>query len=511
MRLSFLAIPIAFFSAGCSYDFCLDKLNGHCNIGDTGGGAGTTGTTTSSSTGIPTGCELSEGKQVASECGVFVKAGGTGDGSQAKPLGDVSSAVTAAAQTQRIYICGSDTFTGSVTLPSGVSIFGGLDCATWSFAAAHAHPKLVSPPNLPTLTLSAGTAKSYLASLDLEAVMATDPGASSVVVYAEGAVVDVSSVTLTAGDGAKGSDGAAGGVQVATPAPGGSVGKVACTAPPDGGAASAVNTCDDGMSNGGKGGDGGPTINGSGLNGSPGDANLGALPGFGEVGGAWSCATSPGNGGGFPGTPGPDGPLGTGASTTELGTLPPTTYLNAAGHDGLKGTKGQGGGGGGGSKANGICNGAGGGSGGAGGCGGKPGLGGEGGGSSIGIVSRGSTLTLTSVTVSLGHGASGGKGGDGQPGQGGGGKGAGGGLFGTVKKACDGGDGGQGGNGGSAGGGRGGHAFGIAFSGTAPAGSVTTTTAGSAGPGGLGGTNGSDQGGQGADGSATALQELVAQ
>ena len=60
--------------------------------------------------------------------------------------------------------------------------------------------------------------------------------------------MELSDVDLTAGDGMPGIKGVDGGAQ-ASMAPGGSNGEIACQAPPKGGAQSAVNTCDDGMSN----------------------------------------------------------------------------------------------------------------------------------------------------------------------------------------------------------------------------------------------------------------------
>ena len=476
------------------------------------GGVATSGTTTtaSSSTGIAKECELVEGMPIGSDCGIFVKANATGgDGSQAKPFGEMHSAVAAAGAGSRIYVCGSDTFQGALSISSGVSILGGLDCATWSFGATSAHPKIQSTPDVPALTIASGAATTKLASVDFDAVAATTKGTSSVAIFADGAALDLQRVALTAGNGAPGADGTDAPAQ-ATAAPGGANGAVGCAMPPSGGPSSATNTCDDGASNGGKGGDGGLKPSSSGGNGNSGDMGTGAAAGLGEVNVGWTCSVGGVNGGTNPGNPGTDGPFGAGAGVTELGTLSATGLQNAAGHDATKGTKGVGGGGGGGSKATAVCNGAGGGSGGAGGCGGKLGLGGLGGGSTIGLLSKGSTVTLSEVTVSLGQGGAGGKGGNGQLGQGGGAKGTGG-LGGTVNDACDGGKGGRGGHGGSAGGGRGGHAIALMYSGPAPTGMPSVAIAGTGGSGGPGGTNGSDQGGMGANGIVAPSQETQAQ
>ncbi len=498
-----LGISTTLLGAGCyNLDIC---LSAHCVEG--AGGTGSSGSMTTSSTGIPTACALVEGQAIPADCGIFVKASATGSGTQASPVSDVVSAASSVKDKPRIYVCGGESFTGAVTLPSGVSVFGGLDCASWTYHAANPHPKLQGSANLPAVTITEGTQTSFLASIDIEAVDATTEGASSVAVLAANAMVDLEDVFLKAGNGKKGAAGMDGGAQPGV-APGGTLGGNAGTAVPNGGAGAAMNTCDDGASSGGKGGDGGTAPSNGGLNGASGDAGSGANPGFGEVLGGWNCNQGGTNGGAATGTGGNDGTFGTGAPTTDFGTLSATSYINASGKDGQAGTRGQGGGGGGGSKATAALNGAGGGGGGTGGCGGHQGTGGGGGGSSIGVLAFHTTLTLTNVSISLGKGGDGGKGGNGQLGQGGGSKGGGGALGSGVKKACDGGDGGQGGNGGSAGGGRGGHAIGIAYAGAAPTGAPTIAAPGTAGSGGPGGTNTVDQATSGDKGVVAVTQSL---
>ena len=119
------------------------------------------------------------------------------------------------------------------------------------------------------------------------------------------------------------------------------------------------------------------------------------------------------------------------AQMTDLGPSPGISYGGVAGQPGQPGTPGQGGGGGGGAMSGTFCGspaspvdgpGASGGGGGAGGCGGLGGGGGKAGGSSIAIVSLGTKLTLTGVTLTVGTA---GKGGSGTLGQGGGAVGAG--------------------------------------------------------------------------------------
>lgn len=522
MRLSLFAAaaPLVaasvLFAAGCE-DQCV--VLGNCGPYDgptastssAGGASASSGSVSTSSQGTgggpPAGCELKEGEAIGLECGVFVKAGGSGDGAQASPLGDIQQAIAAVGASPRVYVCGGDTFTGSVTLPGGISIFGGLKCDTWTYAAANLRPLLQGEANVPTLTVSDGTGKSFIDSVDIEAASATTAGTSSVAVDAVSTTLELRNCNLSAGNGADGAPGNDGGAQAApAPAgnggqPGGTVGSLA------GGLKSTDNVCADGTTNGGKGGDGGAIPNSVGQNGELGDSGTGATPGFGDNGAmAWSCASGIG-GGGF-GSNGFDSPFGDGAPSADFGHLLALGFTNASGKDGTGGTRGQGGGGGGGSKASTTNHGAGGGSGGAGGCGGVKGMGGGGGGSSFGVVSFHANVTLENVSITLGSGGKGGKGGNGQLGQPGGNPGTGG-TGGAVNDACTGGKGGRGGHGGSGGGGRGGHAIALGYVGASPTGTPVVTSPGTGGSGGIGGTNGNDQGGTGADGVAESSRQLT--
>jgi hypothetical protein len=354
--------------------------------------------------------------------------------------------------------------------------------------------------------VTAGADTSYLESVDLIAVAAKAPGASSVGLFADNAAVSLTNMDIVAGDGAAGAAGQDGGALMPD-APGGGAGGVSPTNP-NGGTASMPNVCSDGTSLGGKGGTGGMPANGVGSSGEGGDGGTGGDPGIGEAVGGWTCAVGGANGGVAPGAPGNSPMPGAGALTTDLGTLDASGYANATGHDGASGSRGQGAGGGGGSKANMTLYGNGGGGGGAGGCGGKLGAGGGGGGSSLGIVSHAGTLTLASVKVSLGHGGAGGRGGNGQLGQKGG-QGGGPGMGAGVKNGCRGGDGGDGGNGSSGGGGRGGHAVGVLYSGAAPQGQAMIAVPGASGMGGPGGSNTVDQATAGVDGIVAPTQQVT--
>jgi len=498
----------------CLSTACVDICDvAHCNAGY-GGAGGAGGATTSTAGGnvggaggdgggLPTDCTPSEGVAIPATCGVFVKSGASGDGSQASPFGSVVEASTNLGGAKAIYICGGDTFTGSVEVAGGVSIFGGLDCASWEYAKSAAHPKLVGDADVPALKIS-GAGSSALLSIAVESPSAVAAGASSIALLVSDATVDLDESDLKAADGANGAMPPAP-LSQASAAQAGMMGANAGSTPAN--ADAGDNTCGATPLSGGLGGEGGDHTKAikDGGNGAQGDAGAGGLPGTGEGATAWSCV--PGQGLGVGGTNGMAGPIGAGAIS--LGSLTPDGFTPATGDPGQPGEHGTSGGGGGGSKATSTTHGAGGGGGGAGGCGGAGGVPGAGGGSSFALVSLSATVTMTSdVVLHVGAGGDGGQGGPGQFGQPGGAVGAGGTGAGAVVDACSGGKGGAGGAGGNAGGGRGGHAIAIAYTGTAPTGGTPDLTAALAGAGGPGGDNTLEPGGTGGVGVTAPSQEF---
>ncbi|WP_437335940.1 hypothetical protein [Sorangium sp. So ce394] len=441
---------------------------------------------------------------VSDECAVFASAvaGSGGDGTKANPYASLSDAV-ANAKGKRVLACASGAFEESVRIEAGVEVIGGFDCKagwTWSEqarstiegragAAALTLTETASGAKVRSFAIRAADAKDATAEAH-----ATEAGRSSIGVVVADIEAELAQVDVTARDGLDGSNGA-----TPTEAP-----QIGASAPAMNASAACVRdaavhggdpgetTCEDGLTRGGAGGPGGitGTDDGKGQNGTDGapppepNPEQDGLGGAGQSGG--NCRP------GQPGAPGTAGDPGDGGSDTQL------TLAGIAGGDGgngAPGSRGQGGGGGGGAKAGQFCQaipnpidgpGASGGGGGAGGCGGKGGGGGRAGGSSIGIVSLGTKLVLTEVTVAVGKA---GKGGDGAGGRGGaaGGSGAAGGAASSLGGSigCDGGRGGQGGMGGPGAGGRGGHAVGIAYA-AAPGGAVELASfmPGTAGDGG---------------------------
>jgi hypothetical protein len=412
---------------------------------------------------------------------VFVSKSGdddSGDGSKAAPFKSLAAAVEeAAGKGVPVYACAEE-LVGSVTLASGIAIYGGLDCANgWTYVGATKKSVLVGDADEVALTIRKNAGGAEVVDFRIRAADATKEGGSSIAVLVDGVTAELVRCDLLAGIGAKGTDGAPGdpnGMAAASGASG-NAGKDACsdldgTPGPDttvAGGAQVTNDCAGETSIGGGGGDGN-VPNGS--DGSAGQMGSAGKAGTGEPSmGMWDCLLGDGQNGS-------SGEVGmSGAGALGPGTISASGYTGTSGGTGTSGKAGQGGGGGGGAKGGMICppgsmagSGASGGSGGAGGCGGLPGQGGGPGGASIALVSLNASVTLTDCTLSSSKGGDGGTGGDLQPGGAGGLSGIGGQGVGGSNPACEGGNGGKGGNGGPGGGGLGGPSLGIAFKGDPP-------------------------------------------
>ena len=331
----------------CDYGVCGEGAEGAGASSPTGaGGEGGGGGTGGEGGGIQPGCMPAEGESVTANCGVFVASGSNGDGSQGNPYGSVVAAVAGIGSANAIYVCGGDTFTGSVDLPPGVSLFGGFDCATWSYAGANALPTVLGDPDVPAMRI-VGAGTSTIMSVRIEAPNAVADGASSIGLVVSEATVDVIDAEIVAGDGMAGAPPPAQEAQLPQAA-GGANGAMAGN--PLSNAAGGTNNCGGTLRSGGVGGTGGPAPSGGGGNGLPGDSGSGGAAGIGQTGKSLNCAVGAGLGGGETGAPGMSGGPGLGAST--LGLLIETGITSAAGAPGTPGGHGRSGGGGGGSKAN---------------------------------------------------------------------------------------------------------------------------------------------------------------
>ncbi|WP_437623733.1 hypothetical protein [Sorangium sp. So ce1151] len=440
---------------------------------------------------------------VSDACAVFASASAApgGDGTKAKPYVSLAEAV-AKANGKRVLACTSEPFTESVTIEAGLEVIGGFDCeAEWTWGQ-EARSAIEGPVGAVVLTLGEGASGAKVRSFSIRAASATEPGGSSIGVAVADIEAELAQVDVTAGDGMEGANGEMPTEALQAGASASEVVSEACEVVYGG--EPGVTMCQDGETRGGAGGLGGTTgtDEGNGQKGADGaplpepNPNNKGLGGVGQTDAAGECEVGENGKSGDPGGAGEAG------SDTQL------TLNRIAGGDGGSGTsgkRGQGGGGGGGAKAGLFCGpvanpldgpGASGGGGGAGGCGGKGGGGGKAGGSSLGIVSLGTKLVLTEVTVEVGKAGKGGDGVVGQSGANGGAGGPGGDASGVSPsmRGCDGGRGGAGGPGGPGGGGRGGHAVGIAYA-AAPSAAVALENfmAGTPGDGGSAGPGGSEQ------------------
>ena len=501
---------------------CTSLLVAACTpfTGRDGSGGGSNTSSTGPSNGQPTSsstgndgfaCTPSPGSAIGEACGIFVRAGATGDGTLAAPVGTISEAVALAIvpSTKAIYVC-TGSFDEAVDLPADVSLFGALDCSSgvrWKDAPGPTDRTiLTAASDAVPLTIASGTAALY--GFSVTSRNALTEGRSSVAIAILGGQLSLSYGDAHAGDGAKGSAGAtplgmgAGGV---IGQGGGAWPAMLCLmggplAGAVGGLATVNPACVN--SSGGSGGSGGPggVLGGVGDAAGNGTGGVAGLPlsnsngGFGAGCNNIVCTACQIGGVGASGALGNNGAPGTG-----LGTLTATGVEGLTGEAGFTGPSGQGGGGGGGQRtaAFASCGTDGGGGGGTGGCGGVGGTGGGFGGSSIAILSLGANLLIDHANASVGKGAAGGNGAAGQLGGGGA-------AGGNGHGACGGGKGGDGGSGGTGAGGSGGHAVGLAFIGMAPDTTGLSVDVSSAAPG-TGGTGGLPSG-MGATGSVAETQ-----
>lgn len=442
-------------------------------------------------------------------CGVFASATASvaeAIGSRDKPFPTLAQAIDAASTngTLVVYAC-AETFAEALVLPSGVTVYGGLDCKN-GWVLDPAARTTVEPAAGVPLTFEPGE------TIHVENVLALAPpgapadpaaadplsGGTSIAGVAEpGSKVDLLRCELVAGDGA-------GGLEPPPPSPAelpaaddGQAGDDGCIAVGGGdGGPGGQGTCDGQNTAGGTGGLAGADPGNPGVIGNPGlPAGDGGSGGDGQPDSAGACTE------GGQGADGADGAHGQGASLSAT-LVDPVTHKGSRGQDGKAGAPGAGGGGGGGGMACsmvGSSRGAGGGGGGAGGCGGAPGKGGGAGGSSVALWAVDAAISLDECALTAKKGGDGATGSAGQKG-GPGGKGgaAGAQVAGEPTVACKGGDGGRGGEGGRGGGGQGGSSIALVWKSSPPITKSSTLTPGAPGAGGSGATGGAQS--KGADG-----------
>ncbi|WP_437573868.1 hypothetical protein [Sorangium sp. So ce887] len=418
--------------------------------------------------------QLAKGRLVDG-CGVFVNHpffGGddANPGTKDRPVRSLQRGIELARTGRGRVFAASDGFEESITLPSGVDIYGGFNVVDWEPLRETPLPaqgmSKVDPPSAGQIALI------------VEPARAGDTGAADGVsiidhmsfrsqmhvgmIVRSGTAVEIVGSWIEADPGRRGRDGEKWPGRAAE-GPDGQYGGDACSAATVPGGAPPVNSCEGGIpSAGGKGGDGLAGGAGDGEDGEPVPEPNPQHEGRGGSG-------DPADGGCSSGTTGRSGMWGAaGAAGKGRGRIDETGWHGDGAGDGDRGMPGQGGGGGGGRRGGlAVCGvatkgGAGGGSGGAGGCGGRGGRGGGNAQPSIAIVALHAKVTVRDSIITSDDGGQGGDGGE--PEEGGkSGRGAPGGALGDGMWSCQGGSGGPGGDGGYGGPGRGGDSIGIAY------------------------------------------------
>ena len=378
-------------------------------------------------------------------------------GTMAEPKRHIQAGIDAQEAGFHVLV-GNRTYSESLTLSDGVSVYGGYDATqgwvrTTARAVVHGGTTAITAHNISSTTV--------LDSLSVVAASATKSGASSYGLHALNASgLQLSRVDITAGNGAPGQDGVAGASgsngSSGTAGQHGGDGTDSYGYGGFGGSGCSGNK----GGNGGRGGYGNQT----GYSGSPGlgpNYGAGGSGGFGRDQSLFNGCDDAGTGysgkTGGGGANGADGPGGGSA-----GSLSSNYWSPSNGSDGANGTAGSGGGGGGGGGGTNCSQddrGAGGGGGGGGGCGGTGGTGGGGGGGSFALFLVNSSPHLDHLTLTAGNGGHGGSGGAGGTGGSGGTYGGGGTGLDNGGDGGHGGHGGSGGHGGAGGGGGGGESW----------------------------------------------------
>jgi hypothetical protein len=344
---------------------------------------------------------------------VFVSATGSDGnlGTRVLPFATIQAAIGAAAGAGNgadVYVV-AGTFVESITLASGVSIYGGFSGTSW----------LRDPKNLvttisggPKAVVGRGVSNLWIDGLTIVSADAITLDASSYALQlVESNDVVISGNVITAGRGAAGQDGAAGadGAPGENGAPGGGGNDDGCCGGFGGAGGSGPGYP------GGHGGRGGSEGR---FNGNSGGWGSGPCSGPGGFGGSWSNPGRPG-GNGASGGLCHSGPAASGTpdptSTFQYGPEGFSPPFGGSGADGGPGAGGGGGGGGGGQSCT-FCDdgsGNGGGGGGAGGGGGRGGRGARGGGGSFAIyLYATSGIVITDNTLATRGGGTGGRGGN---------------------------------------------------------------------------------------------------
>jgi|GEM_PF-2029465 len=420
-----------------------------------------------------------------------------GNGTREFPYATIAKGITMASScsgTPCDVLVSAGQYTQTLTLVSGVSLYGGYDADDWSHNVTI--QSTIAGTEARTIIANSLTEDTTIQGFTITGKDFTNSGQSTYTIWVNNSTEEkfkVEHCLIHGGIGGKGVAGSAGNNGLTGNQGGSGSGS-------SGGSGGYISSCY------AKGGNGGSSYDCGNNNGSTGSAGgdtttggAGGAKGSNKCGG---CNDTGGNG--SAGSNGNNGANGSAGITESNGTgfFSGGYWTNNTSGTGTRGKNGRGGGGGGAGGTDedpwtcvfwsGTEKGGGGGGGGAAGCHGKGGSGGGPGGGSFAITLIDSTMKITDSTIFIGTGGKGGNGGTG--GDGGSGKGGGAGYSPSNEEGGKGGKGGTGGNGGGGGGGAGGcggTAIGIANVGSS--GTITQRVyyeAGSGGSGGTGGTGG---------------------
>jgi hypothetical protein len=400
-----------------------------------------------------------------------------GDGTRARPFATIGKAIEAAKSIKkRVYVC-EGTYREAITIADGISMVGGLDCSTATWALGNAKSRVESPTS-PALTAASIKTTTRFERFEVIAPDANGKSASSIAFVAkDAAALTIATSRIFAGNGGSGVDGIEAQPKVDGPDADGSIGASSVRWIMPSGGLSIPVALDGGA--GGKSACGG-SAGGTGGSGGMWKAYYDAVARV-VVWSQYRYAAQYGSGGSGAAVDGSNG-----SSASRAGSFTREGFAPANGTRGTNGSPGRSGAGGDGHAAisqsadtDEIWYGIQGSGGGAGGCGGDAGTEGTGGGASIAALVIDGAISVVDSELVAKNGGAGGKGTFGSASTPGG-KGAPGRI---AAPASAGHDGTAGGSSGISGSGAGGSSVAIVYFGAKPAIDKTTLSVGQPGEG----------------------------
>jgi hypothetical protein len=155
-------------------------------------------------TGTPAPSDLDE------TLGVFVAPDGspTAAGTRALPVSTIAKGVEIAKKSgKRVYVC-EGTYREAIVIEDGISMVGGLDCSSPTWAIGNGRSRVESPSS-PAITAKGISKTTRFERFDVIAPDASEPSGSSIALFAtDAASLTIATSRIEAGNGANGEDGA---------------------------------------------------------------------------------------------------------------------------------------------------------------------------------------------------------------------------------------------------------------------------------------------------------------